>query len=313
MQNYDLLIERIVKSSGLEKEEIERRVEAKKAKLSGLISNEGAVQIIAAELGISFEDQDVKINELMPGMRKVNLVGKIINLFPVREFERNGRQGKVVNFDVADETGNLRVVLWDTNHIELIEKGDVKQDSVVEIKNGSMRDSELHLSGFSEFKKSEVVLENVKTEIMNQEKEIVNIDQGQRVKLRGVVVQMFNPRFFSVCIECGKKVLQEGEGWKCDEHGKVQCKERAVLSLVLDDGTETIRGVLFSDQINKLIPEEDLRDADKLLKFRDDLLGSEVYASGFVKKNQMFGNLEVTVRDVEKVDVDKLIGELEKG
>ena len=78
MQNYDLLIDRIVRSSELEKEEIERRIEAKKAKLSGLISKEGAAQIIAAELGINFEDQEVKINELMPGMRKVNLIGKII-------------------------------------------------------------------------------------------------------------------------------------------------------------------------------------------------------------------------------------------
>ena len=50
MQNYDLLIERIAKASGLEKEEVERKVEAKKAKLSGLISKEGAAQIIAAEL-----------------------------------------------------------------------------------------------------------------------------------------------------------------------------------------------------------------------------------------------------------------------
>jgi len=80
MQNYDLIVERIVKSSGLKREEVERRVEDKKNKLSGLISREGAAQIIAAELGISFEDQDLKINELMPGMKKVNLVGKVVNI-----------------------------------------------------------------------------------------------------------------------------------------------------------------------------------------------------------------------------------------
>ena len=87
MQNYDLLIERIAKAANLEKSEIEERVEAKKAKLSGLISREGAAQIIAAELGINFENQDLKISEMMPGMRRVNVIGKIINLFPVREFE----------------------------------------------------------------------------------------------------------------------------------------------------------------------------------------------------------------------------------
>jgi len=134
MQNYELLIEKISKASGLETEEIEKRVEEKKSKLSGLISKEGAAQIIAAELGISFEDQDLKISELMPGMRKVNVIGKIINLFPVREFEKNGVKGKVANFVIADETGNTRAVLWDINHITLIESGEIKEGDVIMIK-----------------------------------------------------------------------------------------------------------------------------------------------------------------------------------
>ena len=71
MQNYDVLLDKIAGASGVSREEIERKVEAKKAKLSGLISREGAAQIIAAELGVSFEDQDSKVNELVPGMRKV--------------------------------------------------------------------------------------------------------------------------------------------------------------------------------------------------------------------------------------------------
>ena len=36
--NYERIIEKISKASGFEKEEIERRVEAKREKLSGLIS-----------------------------------------------------------------------------------------------------------------------------------------------------------------------------------------------------------------------------------------------------------------------------------
>jgi len=71
-ENYDKILDRIAKSSGVEKEELERRVEAKRAKLAGLISKEGAAQVIAAELGISFDNEKLKINELLPGMRKVN-------------------------------------------------------------------------------------------------------------------------------------------------------------------------------------------------------------------------------------------------
>lgn len=311
MQNYELLIDRIVKSAGLEKGEIERRVEAKKAKLSGLISKEGAAQIIAAELGISLEDQDLKISELMSGMKRVNVVGKVITLFPVREYSKNGREGKVANFLIADETGNTRVVLWDVNHIGLIENGTIKQGDVVEIKNGSTRDNEIHLSGFSELKKSSSVLDSVQSEKAVSEESLDKVRQGQSVKIRGIVVQVFQPRFYSVCLECNKKVVPTDEVFKCVEHGVVKPKERAILNFVFDDGTETMRVVMFSDQISILIPEEDLKDAEKATAFRDDFLGTEIYLSGNVKRNQLFNNLEIVASGVEKVDVEKLIIELD--
>jgi replication factor A1 len=311
MQNYDLLLERISKASGLAKEEVERKIEAKKAKLSGLISKEGAAQIIAAELGISFEDSDLKISELMPGMKRVNIVGKIINLFPVREYEKNGRSGKVANFIIADETGNTKVVLWDVNHIAMIEDERLKKGDVVEIKNGSTREREVHLSGFSELKKSAQVIDSVQTDAAVVERSLEEVRQGQNVKVRGVVVQIFQPRFYSVCPECNKKAVSEGETFRCMEHGIIKPKDKAILNFVIDDGTETMRVVMFSDQINLLVPEEDLKDPLKITAFKDDFLGTEVYVSGSVKRNQLFNNLEVVVSGVEKVNVDKLVGELE--
>lgn len=311
MQNYDALVSRIVEVSGLETGEIEKKIEAKKAKLSGLISKEGAAQIVAAELNISFDNITLKISELMPGLKKVNVVGKIITLFPVRSYEKNGRSGRVANFVLADDTNNVRVVLWDDVHISLIEKGEINQGDVVEISNASMRESDLQLSGFSEIKKSSKVFDNVKTEKVCQEKAINEIVPGQSVKLRGIVVQMFNPRFFNVCSECGKKVQVEGDGFICPVHGKVQNKEKALINFVLDDGADSIRVVMFSDQINKLIPEEDLKDAEKLLFFRDDFLGTELWLSGDVRKNQLFNNVEMIAQGVEKVEVEKLINILE--
>jgi len=85
--NYDRIIEKISKISGVSKEEIERKIEAKRAKLSGLISKEGAAQVVAAELGISFDNEKLKIEELLPGMRKVNVTGKVVNIYPARTFK----------------------------------------------------------------------------------------------------------------------------------------------------------------------------------------------------------------------------------
>jgi len=311
MQNYDLFIEKIIKVTGLKREDVEERVEKKKEKLSGLISKEGAAQIIAAELGVSFENQDLKVNELMPGMRRVNIVGKILNLFPVREYDKNGNKGKVANLIMADETGSARLVLWDVSHIELIENEVIKTGDTVEVKNASTRDGgEIHLSGFSELKKSSVIFENIKNEAVVNEKSLNEAMQGQNIKVRGVVVQVFQPRFYSVCPQCNKKAIKEEENYRCAEHGVITPKEKAILNFVLDDGTETMRVVMFSDQINALIPEEDLKDAEKSTAFRDNFIGTEIYLSGNVKRNQLFNNLEIVASGSEKVDVEKLIESL---
>lgn len=313
MKNYELLIDRIAKSASLERSEVERKVEAKKAKLSGLISKEGAAQIIAAELGISFEDEDLKVAELIGGLRKVNIVGKVMNIFPVREFEKNDRKGKVANFILADDSGSTRVVLWDTNHIEMIENETIKVGDVVEIKNGSTRDSEVHLSSFGGLKKSNVVMDEVKDAPVASEVSLEEARQGMNVRIRGIVVQVFQPRFYSVCPNCNKKVVKgEDEKFKCAEHGVIEKKDRAILNFVLDDGNESMRVVMFSDQIKLVVPEEDLKDEAKAAAFRDDFLGTEIYLSGRVNRNQLFNNLEIVTSGVEKVDVEKLISELDK-
>ena len=309
-QNYKRILKKISTSAGLEEEELERRVEAKRAKLSGLISKEGAAQVIAAELGISFDNEKLKINELLPGMRKVNVVGKVINLFPVRTFTtKKGDEGKVANLFIADDTSNVKVVLWDTNHIEFIENGQIKVDSVVEISNGSMRDNEIHLGSFSELKLSKKVLENVRAEKIVKEKSIIDFRVGDGSSVRAFVVQTFEPRFFYVCPECKKKAVQEGESFVCVEHGKVTPEKRALINIVIDDGTESIRSVLFHEAIPSLGLTE-LENTEKLLNQREDLLGKEMIFSGNVRNNKFFNNAEFIVDGVKEVNIDELIGVL---
>ncbi len=308
MQDYSQLVERISRSSGLLVEDIERRIEAKRAKLSGLISKEGAAQVVASELGISFEKEKMKISELLSGMRKVNVIGKIIELFPIREYNKNNRQGKICSFVLADETGNIRSVLWDSNHIALFEQEKLKKEDIVEISNATMRNNELHLTGFSDIKLSNELIKEVKTEKIFYEKHIVELKQGESVGIRAIVVQMFEPRFFSVCPACSKKLNELGE---CVEHGKVAGERRALLNLVLDDGSETIRAVLFSEQIEKIMNKGEL-EGEAFIKKRIEMLGKEMLFSGQVRKNQVFDNLEFSVSDVVEVDIDKLIEKLEK-
>ena len=310
--NYDRIVTKIARTANLEKEEIERRVEAKRAKLSSLITKEGAAQIVAAELGINFDNEQLKLEELLPGMRKVNVVGKVINLFPVRTFTtKKGDEGKVANLILADDTSNIKVVLWDTHHIGLIENGKVDKGSVVEIVNGSMRENEIHLGSFSEFKLSSESFSDVVTEKVVREKGIVDLRVGDSVRTRAFVVQTFEPRFFFICPECKKKAIQEGDGFSCQEHGKVAAEKRALMNFVLDDGTETIRAVAFSESLDK-IGIKDLENQEGLLEQREGLLGKEMVFSGNVRTNKFFNNPEMILEGAQEVDLDGLIAELEK-
>ena len=253
--NYEKVLEKIARASGLSKEEIGEKVKAKRAKLSELISYEGAAQIVAAELGINFENEKLKINELLPGMRKVNVVGKMIDLFPVRTFKsKKGEESKVVNFVLADDTSNIKIVLWDTNHISLIEGGRVKKGSSIELGNASMRGNELHLGSFSELKISSELFDDSKivTEKIVSEKKISNFVVSENVKTRAFILQTFEPKSFQVCPECSKKATADGENFVCAAHGKVVPEKRYLMTIVLDDGTGTIRAVLFHENLPKL-------------------------------------------------------------
>ena len=312
IQDYSRLVERIAKASGKEVEEINRLVEAKRAKLSGLISREGAAQIIASELNISFEKEKLKICELLGGMKKVNTIGKITKIFPVREYKKETRSGKVANIFLADDTGSLKTVFWDTNHISLIENGDIKEGDVIEVSNGMMRDSELHLTSFSDVKKSSEVLENVKNAGEFYERKIGEYKVGENVKTRAVIVQLFEPRFFEVCPECKSKVTSDGEGGLCEKHGRVAPVKKALLSVVVDDGSGNIRSVLFSEGIEKLgLTMEDLDPANFPNK-KMSILGREGIFSGNIRQNKLFNNLEFFVNGFEDINIDSLIEQLEK-
>ncbi len=304
--NYDKILEKVSNISGIEKSEIDRRVEAKRSKLSGLISREGALQVIAAELGISFDNEKLKIDELLPGMRKVNFTGKVIRLFPVREFTtKSGDKGKVANMIIADNTSNIKVVLWDVNHISLIESGDVAEGVVVDIGAGSMRDAEVHLGSFSELKVSEESMDEVMMEKKVSEKRISDFNIGEKVKVRAFIVSCFDPRFYQANIETGKKITEEELAMG------VPSEKKAILNIVIDDGTENMRAVLFHENVQKIgLTEYD--DAEVMSEQKNDLLGKEFYFIGTVRKNNYFNNVELTVDSVEEINIDYLITELEE-
>jgi len=71
------------------------------------------------------------IAEIKPGLEEVKFLGKVTGVGELRTFERDDDEaeaGHVLNLDVADESGSVRVALWDDDAVaaeEEIAPGDV--------------------------------------------------------------------------------------------------------------------------------------------------------------------------------------------
>lgn len=292
MANYDALVDRISKSAQVTRDDVERRIEAKRAKLSGLISKEGAAQIIAAELGISFDNELMKLNELVEGMRRAHVIGKITQVFPVRSYSKNGREGQIGSFLLGDETSNVRVVLWDSHHIDLLTSSRVAEGSVVEILNAGLRNGELHLGAFSDLKPSSENLGEVHTSRVLTEGTLLEAKPGAYLKIRGTLVQIFDPKLF--------------------EDKKHPGQQRALVNVVIDDGFETIRAVANERTLEQLgISASEVFSADLFGPHRLSLLGEEFVFIGSCKTNTYFNRTEMNIERIERVNPQQLVEALE--
>ena len=117
--DFDIILQKIIKKGCFTKTEAEKRIIEKQRELSNLVSKEGAAYIIAKEMGIELfpkkaeTKRRLEIKNILPKIRNLNLNARIVNVFPVKEFESKGRKGKVASVILGDQTGTIRMSLWD--------------------------------------------------------------------------------------------------------------------------------------------------------------------------------------------------------
>ncbi len=108
------------------------KVEEKVALMAGLCDSRTAAMLVARDLGAV--EVLTKIGSIRPEMGNVIFQGRVVSLSGIREFPRNdGSLGRVANLVMADETGSVRVVLWDET-AELIRSGDLKVDQCLKVR-----------------------------------------------------------------------------------------------------------------------------------------------------------------------------------
>src|SRR3989338_1965279 len=307
---YEQIIERIKNEANISESEIEGKINEKMKQLSGLISKEGAAHIVANELGIKIFDAfsgKLRIKNILAGLRNVETVGKVLQTYELREFTTNERQGKVASMVIGDETGTIRVVMWGSQAENI---RDITNGMIVKVVGGYVKDNsgniEIHVNERSKLianPPGESV--NVVKQNTAERKEISKLTENDgNAEILGTIVQVFDPRFFPIDPETGRKVT-ENEGKYYFNDKVIENPDHSyVLNVIVDDGTDSMRAVFFREAMEKLLN----CSKEKVLGYRDnpesfeqvksDLLGTLIKINGRVKKNLFFDRLEIVANNV---------------
>ncbi len=282
---YEKVKEKIKEGTKLSDAEIETRVQQKLAALAGLISPEGAIHILANELGIKLvpERDKLKVKDLIAGMRGITLALRVLKKYELREFTRETRTGKVASFLGGDETGVVRVTLWNeqTDKFAAVSEGMTVQLRDVQVKENQGR-FELHLQTGSELVLNPpgitVEANSTASERSYSQKKISELSGSDEfVDILGTIVQVFDPRSFQ------KKTGGSG----------------TVVNAVIDDGTGTLR-VSFWDADAQALLGDSLEKPELLGDAKLELLGQIVKIQGRCKLNPTYNTLEMSVSSFVK-------------
>ncbi|MHA1833203.1 MAG: OB-fold nucleic acid binding domain-containing protein, partial [Candidatus Baldrarchaeia archaeon] len=190
--SFEEIVEKVIIEKKIPRWKLLELIEKKKEELGGLITDKSAAMLVAKELGLNLFDKFVSegkidINKLKPGMRNVTLIGRVLHIFPIREFMVDNRKNEVVSLILGDETGEIRVVFWNSSHIKLIKEGEIKRNDILRIIGADVREgrdgnAEVHVGS-----KGKIV---VNPEDVDSEK--IPKVSGKRLKIEELRANMYN-------------------------------------------------------------------------------------------------------------------------
>jgi len=154
MTTQEIIQKILQKNPAVSQLQILEKLQAERARTSGLLGDETLLRLIAAKYGVEVQQNSIKnsgtlsISRLFAGLNNVTVAGHLIAVFPTRTFEGE-RPGKFAILMVADNDGILRVVLWN-DKADLVEKGELKAGQAVRLIHGYTKQDrdgkvELHL------------------------------------------------------------------------------------------------------------------------------------------------------------------------
>ncbi len=212
---------------------------------------------------------------------KIIVIGRVIEMYDVREFDRdNGDKGFVRNIEIADDTGSIRVVLWNDDA-----KRDIELGEAIKFQNPRITYNEDHLeitvSGSTAIlKPSENELSSIPTydelkEIIYAPKTIESLtDDDVNVRITGTLNDVSSDRILlQKCPHCGNNVEQTEMDNICDFCNEEFDEPRYLLMIParLEDDTGDISITFFDELVEELVGMK----KDEIIKLMEDGYGIE--------------------------------------
>lgn len=237
-------IEEIYKrlSHVVSKQDFLQRIQDKVEGMGGLCDEPMAAMLVANELGFSDVGRDcVKIENITSESGQVNFIARIISVFDVKEFIRNdGTVGRVGNVIVGDESGKIRLTLWD-NMADMVKAGKIKVGQTYQI------------SGYSKQGYSGMEVNIGNNGVLAECDEEINVAANNQ-KIKDIKDGMGNLNLTGKVLEISEvRIFQRKDG----NSGKVG-------NLLIGDSTGKIRVTLW-DEKTEFLDEIEYGDTVELL------------------------------------------------
>jgi len=115
----DLLNQILSGNPKIGRDELLTMVERKKEESHGLLSDEGAIRLLAQQLSVAppvnSDLKDQRISSVHAGLNDSTITGEVISVGDVHEFQRSDQtRGRVLRMRVGDASGQITGVFWDS-------------------------------------------------------------------------------------------------------------------------------------------------------------------------------------------------------
>ncbi len=146
MLTLEETIELILKhKSDYERNDILKMIQDKRNELGPeVINDESAAMIVARELGVDLHKMSPsarqRIEDITESTKNVaGLVGRVDRIGTVRTFARkDGGEGKVASIFISDETGSIRVALWD-EMTKAVSEEHISVGSIIQVRGAYVK------------------------------------------------------------------------------------------------------------------------------------------------------------------------------